>query len=59
MGLMRPMTTVFIVQRQFLLSESTLFHFTLGLFHRHRLRQVTRLVHIGALEHGHVVGQQL
>jgi len=27
MGLMRPMTTVFIVQRQFLLSESTAFSF--------------------------------
>lgn len=31
----------------------------LQLFHRDRFRQVAGLIHIGALEHGHVIGEQL
>ena len=31
----------------------------LRLLHRHRLRQVARLIHVGALQHRHMIGQQL
>ena len=54
-----PSETDFNIQRQTLM-------FTIKgspgyglLLHRHRFRQVTRLVNVGALEHGNVIRQQL
>jgi len=47
------------VVRQFLFSKSRAFSSRAALFDRDAFRQIARLVDVGALEHGHVVGQQL